>query len=67
MNFFGNSDLLARTGQRHTMGIIRTTVDDYYGGAITIPGQPIPVGYGVYRWSHAKDVHYLKHREFMKA
>jgi len=41
INFFGNKQLVARTGQRHTLNVTRTTVDDSWG--VSIPGPAIAI------------------------
>jgi len=41
INFFGNKKLFARTGQRHTLNVTRTVVDDNWG--VSIPGPAIAI------------------------
>ena len=42
--FYGNRNLLAKTGQQHTISFLRTMVDDYQTPGAYVPGAPIPVG-----------------------
>jgi hypothetical protein len=44
VTLFGNRGLLKRTGQRHTINIIQTTIDDFSAGNSTLSATALLVG-----------------------